>query len=291
MFDFNNVIEDNNSKETTDKVFLSMLDIRVLFFNKYKYLIEVKNPSEDKGFQKITNIIDNTYGNKNNKCPFIMEKQFHLLLEKYFKVIDTKQLYPGYKEYEPYFTNNSKRTEQIIYTDGIFMIEETSEGSLTIFSPDHDYSIKLASYNDKLIEQITDLSYPSNYNKIVRDITEECLINSFLTHENLSKIFKLLYNVDIKISEDPIYLIGDYNYDKPIYKIINVNGDLLSKVLSVKKYNFKCTERHEACEFTNNYFKITYTYKSNTFDDFIKCIAFNKKDFDYMTLKSILQKL
>ena len=25
MFDFNNVIEDNNSKETTDKVFLSML--------------------------------------------------------------------------------------------------------------------------------------------------------------------------------------------------------------------------------------------------------------------------
>ena len=30
MFDFNNVIEDNNSKETTDKVFLSMLDIRVI---------------------------------------------------------------------------------------------------------------------------------------------------------------------------------------------------------------------------------------------------------------------
>ena len=175
MFDFNNVIEDNNSKETIDKVFLSMLDIRVLFFNKYKYLIEVKTPSEGKEFQKITNIIDNTYGNKNNKSPFIMEKQFHLLLEKYFKVIDTKQLYPEYKEYEPYFTNNSKKTEQIIYTDGIFMIEEISEGSLTIFSSDHDYSIKLASYNDKLIEQITGLSYPSNYNKIVRDITEECL--------------------------------------------------------------------------------------------------------------------
>lgn len=175
MFDFNNVIEDNNSKETTDKVFLSMLDIRVLFFNKYKYLIEVKNPSEGKGFQKITNIIDNTYGNKNNNSPFIMEKQFHLLLEKYFKVIDTKQLYPGYKEHEPYFTNNTKKTEQIIYTDGIFMIEEISEGSLHIFSPDHDYSIKLASYNDKLIEQITDLSYPSNYNKIVKDITEGCL--------------------------------------------------------------------------------------------------------------------
>lgn len=175
MFDFNDVINDNNSKETTDKVFLSMLDIRVLFFNKYNYLIDVKKPSEYKEFQKITNIIDNTYGNKNNKCPFIMEKQFHLLLEKYFKVIDTKQLSPEYKEHEPYFTNNSKKSEQIIYTDGIFIIEEIRDGSLLIFSSDCDYSIKLASYNDKLIEQIADISYPSHYNKIVGDITEGCL--------------------------------------------------------------------------------------------------------------------
>ena len=175
MFDFNNVIEDNNSKETTDKIFLSMLDIRVLFFNKYNYLIDVENPSDDKEFQKITNIIDSAYGNKNNKYPFIMEKQFHLLLEKYFKVIDTKQLYPGYKEHEPYFPNTSERIKQIIYTDGIFMIEEINVDSLAIFSSDCDYSIKLTSYNDKLIEQITDLSYSSNYNKIVGDITEGCL--------------------------------------------------------------------------------------------------------------------
>lgn len=115
MFDFNNVIEDNNSKETTDKVFLSMLDIRVLFFNKYKYLIEVKNPSENKEFQKITNLIDNNYGNKNNKYPFIMEKQFHLLLEKYFNVIDTTQIYVGYKEHE-YNLNPSVEEEQKLYT-------------------------------------------------------------------------------------------------------------------------------------------------------------------------------
>ena len=125
----------------------------------------------------------------------------------------------------------------------------------------------------------------------LNSVEREFLINSFLTLENLPKIFKLLYNVDIKISEEPIYLIDDYNHDKPIYKIIYVNVDLLSNVLSVKKYNFKYTEGYEVIEFTNSYFKITYTYKSNTFDDFIKCITYNKEDFDYKTLKTILQKL
>lgn len=125
----------------------------------------------------------------------------------------------------------------------------------------------------------------------LNSVEREFLINSFLTLENLPKIFKLLYNVDIKISEDPIYLIDDYNHDKPIYKIIYVNVDLLSNVLSVKKYNFKYTEGYEVIEFTNSYFKITYTCKSNTFDDFIKCITYNKEDFDYKTLKTILQKL
>lgn len=125
----------------------------------------------------------------------------------------------------------------------------------------------------------------------LNSVEREFLINSFLTLENLPKIFKLLYNVDIKISEDPIYLIDDYNHDKPIYKIIYVNVDLLSNVLSVKKYNFKYTEGYEVIEFTNSYFKITYTYESNTFDDFIKCITYNKEDFDYKTLKTILHKL
>lgn len=125
----------------------------------------------------------------------------------------------------------------------------------------------------------------------LNSVEREFLINSFLTLENLPKIFKLLYNVDIKISEDPIYLIDGYNHDKPIYKIIYVNVDLLSNVLSVKKYNFKYTEGYEVIEFTNSYFKITYTYKSNTFDDFIKCITYNKEDFDYKTLKTILHKL
>lgn len=53
----------------------------------------------------------------------------------------------------------------------------------------------------------------NNLNSVERDF----LINSLLTYENLPKIFKLLYKVDIKISENPIYLIGDYNYNNPMY--------------------------------------------------------------------------
>lgn len=126
----------------------------------------------------------------------------------------------------------------------------------------------------------------------LNSVEREFLINSFLTLENLPKIFKLLYNVDIKISEEPIYLIDDYNHDKPIYKIIYVNVDLLSNVLQLRNIILNIQKGgYEVIEFTNSYFKITYTYKSNTFDDFIKCITYNKEDFDYKTLKTILHKL
>jgi len=53
----------------------------------------------------------------------------------------------------------------------------------------------------------------NNLNSVERDF----LINLLLTYENLPKIFKLLYKVDIKISENPVYLIGDYNYNNPMY--------------------------------------------------------------------------
>lgn len=274
MFDFNNVIEDNNSKETTDKVFLSMLDIRVLFFNKYKYLIEVKNPSEDKGFQKITNIIDNTYGNKDNKNPFIMEKQFHLLLEKYFKVIDTKQLYPGYKEHEPYFTNNSKKTEQIIYTDGIFMIEEISEGPLHIFSSDHDYSIKLASYNDKLIEQITDLSYPSNYNKIVRAITEGCL--SSLNYYN-----KLLEICEYVTLEGSVSYMLNYNLLKGAIQFYMDKGNpnkfyFVYDTIYMRQLLHKrlVTQNKKLCD--NDRFVYLFKFGNNDLYDFMEACLLNR---------------
>lgn len=250
MFDFNNIIEDNNSKEITDKVFLSMLDIRVLFFNKYNYLIEVENPSDNIEFQKITNIINNTYGDKDNKRPFIMEKQFHLLLEKYFKVIDTKKLYPGYRKSEPYFVN-SDENKQIIYTDGIFIIEEMiiDKGSFSTFFNECSYSIKLdLKNNDDIIEKISDLTYPLLYNKVIWDITEGCLnplnyynklldtcdnvtldgIDSYMLNYNLLKGTVLFY-MDNN-SPNKFYFIYDTIYMRSILhkRLVTQNKKLCS---------------------------------------------------------------
>jgi len=203
MLDFNNVIEDINSKNITDKILLSMLDIRVVFFNKYKYLIEVENPSENTEFQKITNIIDNIYSIKDNTHTFIMEKQFHLLLEKYFKVIDTNQIYVGYKEHEYSFIEKTTE-EYFIYTDGIFIIKCINTCSFDAFPPVSNYSIKLVSNNNDIIEKISDLTCSSHYNNTVRDITEGCL--DPLKYYNKFLKFYIEYSVNT-----PEIFIENYN--------------------------------------------------------------------------------
>lgn len=202
MFDFDNVIEDINSKNITDKILLSMLDIRVLFFNKYKYLIEVENPSENTEFQKITNIIDNIYSIKDNTHTFIMEKQFHLLLEKYFKVIDTNQIYTGYKKHEYIF--NETPENHFVYTDGIFIIECNEIRSFDTFLTVGNYSIKLVSNNNDIIEKISDLTCSSHYNNTVRDITEGCL--DPLKYYNKILKFYIEHSVDT-----PEIFIENYN--------------------------------------------------------------------------------
>lgn len=118
---------------------------------------------------------------------------------------------------------------------------------------------------------------------------KEFLINSLLTHENLPKIFKLLYNVDIEISKNPIYFPKDHNYNKPMYKILNIDVSLLNKIVD-SLFTIKHMDIYLSTTFINNYFEIFRTGVNNygMYDNYI---MFNKKDFDYKTLKYILQKL
>lgn len=74
-----------------------------------------------------------------------------------------------------------------------------------------------------------------DFNGVIEDnnsklsgVERQALIVSLLTPDNLPKIFKLLYNVDIVISKNPIYLIKYYN--KPTYKIINKDISILKKI-------------------------------------------------------------
>lgn len=123
----------------------------------------------------------------------------------------------------------------------------------------------------------------------LNNVEREFLINSLSTHENLSKIFKLLYNVDIKISENPIYFPIDYNYNKPMYKILNTDNSLLNKILD-SLFTIKHMDIYLSTTFINNYFEIFRT-DVNNYGMYDNYIMFNKKDFDYKTLKYILQKL
>ncbi len=126
-------------------------------------------------------------------------------------------------------------------------------------------------------------------NFVFNGVERQALINSLLTPDNLPKIFKLLYNIDIVISKVHTYIDKDDN-NAFMYKITNIKGDLLLKVLSRVKYNFEYIEGYKYCEFNNNHFKITCNYRDNTLAC-TKYIMYNKEDFDISTLKYILQKI
>ena len=124
-------------------------------------------------------------------------------------------------------------------------------------------------------------------NNNLNSVERKFLIKSLLTYKNLPKIFKLLYNVDIEISENPKYFYEDFN--KPMYEILNVDNSLLNEIVALN-FTIKPIDIYLRTMFTNNYFEIFRT----GVDNYGMCnnyIMFNKNDFDFNTLKYILQKL
>lgn len=122
----------------------------------------------------------------------------------------------------------------------------------------------------------------------LKEVEREFLIDSLLTPDNLPKIFKLLYNVNIEISENPIYLIKYYN--KPTYKIINTDISILKKIVDNYDFVIKFMDDYLNITYSNNYFEIFRTGINNhgMCDNYI---TYNKEDFDISTLKYILQKI
>ena len=122
----------------------------------------------------------------------------------------------------------------------------------------------------------------------LKEVEREFLIDSLLTLTNLPKIFKLLYDVNIEISENPIYLTKYYN--KPTYKIINKDISILKKIVDNYDFVLKFMDDYLNITYSNNYFEIFRTGINNhgMCDSYI---TYNKEDFDYNTLKYILQKL
>lgn len=89
MFDFNDVILDNNSDNTIDNIQLNLLDIKVVFFNCYKLFINVKKYNDEEYL--ITNIVgENKINISHNEL--ITYKSFETLLRTEFTCINISSI-------------------------------------------------------------------------------------------------------------------------------------------------------------------------------------------------------
>lgn len=122
----------------------------------------------------------------------------------------------------------------------------------------------------------------------LKEVEREFLIDSLLTSDNLPKIFKLLYDVNIEISKNPIYLTKYYN--KPTYKIINTDISILKKIVDNYDFVIKFMDGYLNITYSNNYFEIFRTGINNhgMCDNYI---TYNKENFDISILKYVLQKI
>lgn len=83
MFDFNDVILDNNSDNTINNIQHDFLDINVVFFNCYKLLIKAE--LQDNNWYVITNLVGRYAQTENNRKHLIQHEIFESLLDTEFK--------------------------------------------------------------------------------------------------------------------------------------------------------------------------------------------------------------
>ena len=149
MFDFNDVIENNNSNNIIDNIQQSLLDIRVVFFNCYKLLINIE--AIDHNCYIITNLVSRYERTENNRKDIIMHEIFETLLDIEF-------------EYSGMIKN--KNNEWIdAYTSKYFIV--TVKKGINSVCP----SEIIIKFNDNInIQDLVKLSDISAYNNALIDI-------------------------------------------------------------------------------------------------------------------------
>lgn len=152
MFDFNDVIldnnSDNNSDNTINNIQLNLLDIKVVFFNCYKLFIKVEKYNDDEYY--ITNIVSNKNRNIIKHNEVIRYKNFESLLLAEFTCINISSI--------------NKCIEEV-YTSKYFKIR-----TIRIF--DNILPAKvLIKFNDNIdIQDLIKLSDINDYNNALDDI-------------------------------------------------------------------------------------------------------------------------
>lgn len=183
MFDFNedNILNDNS---TIDSIQLNLLDIRVIFFNCYKFFINVEKYND--GEYLITNIANKETENTINHNELITYKSFESLLRTEFTCINISSI--------------DKCIEEV-YTSKYFKIlTKRGFGNITP-------SKVLIKFNDNIdVQDLIKLSDINDYNNALDDINRQGCLD--ITTYN--RFFDLLPN--------PLYKIGDNVLDPKFHK-------------------------------------------------------------------------
>ena len=249
MFDFNSTTEDinNNSSEIIDNIVLSNLDIRSIFYNKYKLLLELE-PVKNSKFYKVTNISDSAcYSNNRYIIPLtyfestldykmerttivgLLNKSYKKVAGKYAQLINTTTT--------PLEIGNNIS----IYQDDIFEVvylygydREKNNGNVTVF-----IRIKEDLNLDVIINLVGSdefydiLNIIKNNNIFDFNYYYTNIINKIVSRDFSSLFSRLLNNGYIKLYKDinnrnKFYILFNY---KELYMYMKNKDDNLDVVI------------------------------------------------------------
>lgn len=175
MFDFNDVIENNN---IIDNIQHDFLDINVMFFNCYKLLIKAE--LQDNNWYVITNLVGRFDQTENKRNGLITHEIFESLLDTEFK-------YTG-------MLKNKNSVLVDVYTSKYFIVHIAKD----IFNSVYPYKT-LIKFNDNIdIKDLIMHSDISDYNNALNDI-QRSGCTDIMSYVRFMRIMK--YGHDYTIGE------------------------------------------------------------------------------------------
>lgn len=244
MFDFNSTIDDihGNINGITEDILLSNLDIRVIFYNKYKLLLELE-PVKNTKFYKITNISESGCYSSNRYIITLIH--FETLLD--YKMERTTLLGLLNKSYKKV----SEKYAQLINTSAY---PSSVGNNIGIYQDDIFEVVYLYGYNRE-----TTNGNVTTFIRIKEDINLD-VINNLVSSDEFYDILNIIKNNNV--------FDFNYYYTNIINKIVSRDfSSLFSRLLNrgyIKLY--KDINNRNKFYILFNY-KVLYMYMKNKDDD------------------------
>lgn len=284
MFDFNSTIDDiqGNVNDITDDIILSNLDIRTIFYNKYKLFLELE-PVKNTKFYKITNISLSACYNSNRYI--IPLEHFETILS--YKMIRTTivgLLNKAYKKVaEKYAQIINTTTTQLeignnisIYQDDIFEVvylygynREKTNGNVTTFIRiKEDINLDVINNLGSSDEFYDILNIIKNNNVFDFNYYYTNIINKIVSRDFSPLFLKLLNNGYIKLYKDinnrnKFYIL--FNYNELYMYMKNKDDDLDAVIKHMLGFNKDVTEITEFPHYPENTSSKKVIVKNSTY--------------------------